>query len=57
MAEAWLPFWRKSGMHLARQAGARLLGYAEVHIEQGPALDRKNLLGVVSAIAGQTARA
>jgi len=33
----------------------RLLGYAEVHIEQGPVLDRKRLaVGVVSAIAGQT---
>ena len=32
----------------------RLLGYAEVHIEQGPVLEQKNLaLGVVSAIAGQ----
>jgi allantoate deiminase len=34
---------------------ARLLGYAEVHIEQGPVLEKKNLaVGVVSAIAGQT---
>lgn len=33
----------------------RLLGYAEVHIEQGPVLEEKNLaVGVVSAIAGQT---
>ena len=33
----------------------RLLGYVEVHIEQGPLLEQKNLaLGVVSAIAGQT---
>ncbi|MSU59407.1 MAG: allantoate amidohydrolase [Pedosphaera sp.] len=33
----------------------RLLGYAEVHIEQGPVLEQKNLaVGVVSAIAGQT---
>jgi len=32
----------------------RLLGYAEVHIEQGPVLEQKNLaVGVVSAIAGQ----
>jgi allantoate deiminase len=32
-----------------------LLGYAEVHIEQGPVLEQKNLaVGVVSAIAGQT---
>jgi allantoate deiminase len=33
----------------------RLLGYAEVHIEQGPILEERNLaVGVVSAIAGQT---
>jgi len=33
----------------------RLLGYAEVHIEQGPVLEKHNLaVGVVSAIAGQT---
>ncbi len=33
----------------------RLLGYAEVHIEQGPLLENKKLpLGVVTAIAGQT---
>ena len=33
----------------------RFLGYAEVHIEQGPVLEEKNLAtGVVSAIAAQT---
>jgi allantoate deiminase len=33
----------------------RLLGYVEVHIEQGPVLEEKNLsVGVVTAIAGQT---
>jgi allantoate deiminase len=33
----------------------KFLGYAEVHIEQGPVLESKNLpLGVVTAIAGQT---
>src|SRR5436305_2072725 len=32
----------------------RLLGYVEVHIEQGPVLEKKNLsVGVVRAIAGQ----
>ncbi|MCG3149963.1 MAG: N-carbamoyl-L-amino-acid hydrolase [Verrucomicrobiae bacterium] len=32
-----------------------LLGYAEVHIEQGPVLDQRRLaVGVVKAIAGQT---
>ena len=33
----------------------KLLGYAEVHIEQGPVLEQKNLaVGVVTAIAGQS---
>jgi len=33
----------------------RVLGYVEVHIEQGPVLEQNNLpIGVVSAIAGQT---
>ena len=33
----------------------RLLGYVEVHIEQGPVLEQKNLaLGIVTAISGQT---
>ncbi|TAL05111.1 MAG: allantoate amidohydrolase [Verrucomicrobia bacterium] len=33
----------------------RVLGYAEVHIEQGPVLEQKHLaVGVVTAIAGQT---
>lgn len=36
-------------------APAELLGYLEVHIEQGPVLEsRGEALGVVSAIAGQT---
>jgi allantoate deiminase len=35
-------------------SGGRLLGYCEVHIEQGPTLESRNLaVGVVSAIAGQ----
>jgi allantoate deiminase len=39
----------------ARMERNRLLGYVEVHIEQGPVLDLKNLsIGVVTAIAGQT---
>jgi allantoate deiminase len=39
----------------ARLDSKRLLGYAEVHIEQGPVLEQKNLsVGVVTAIAGQT---
>ena len=33
----------------------RLLGYVEVHIEQGPVLEQRNLaVGVVTAIAGQS---
>jgi len=39
----------------ARLDPKRLLGYAEVHIEQGPVLEEKNLaVGVVTAIAGQS---
>jgi len=38
-----------------RISGETLLAYAEVHIEQGPQLERENLpVGVVRAIAGQT---
>lgn len=38
----------------ARLDSTRLFGYAEVHIEQGPVLEQKNLaVGVVTAIAGQ----
>jgi allantoate deiminase len=34
---------------------AKLLGYAEVHIEQGPVLEqKKQAVGVVTSIAGQT---
>lgn len=43
------------GIASAKVDPQRLLGYAEVHIEQGPVLEKKNLaVGVVSAIAGQT---
>ena len=39
----------------ARRDPQQLLGYAEVHIEQGPVLEKKyQPVGVVSAIAGQT---
>jgi allantoate deiminase len=39
----------------AKLNSAHLLGYVEVHIEQGPVLEKENLsVGVVSAIAGQT---
>jgi allantoate deiminase len=38
-----------------RRRPEELLGYAEVHIEQGPVLDHRGLpVGVVSGIAGQT---
>jgi allantoate deiminase len=38
-----------------RMAKENLLGYVEVHIEQGPVLEQKNqAVGVVTAIAGQT---
>lgn len=40
---------------LARRDPADLIGYYEVHIEQGPVLEDEDVpLGVVSAIAGQT---
>lgn len=43
------------GIGSAKVDASRLLGYAEVHIEQGPVLEQRNLaVGVVSAIAGQT---
>ena len=39
----------------ARRDPQELLGYAEVHIEQGPVLEKKHQpVGVVTAIAGQT---
>ena len=45
------PFTRPKPAHKRRD----LLGYVEVHIEQGPVLEAKKLaVGVVSAIAGQS---
>jgi len=42
-------------LHGARLDSKQLLGYVEVHIEQGPLLEIKRLpVGVVSAIAGQS---
>jgi allantoate deiminase len=42
-------------MPKARYTPERVAGFLEVHIEQGPVLERENLaLGVVSAIAGQS---
>jgi allantoate deiminase len=43
------------GLTEARMDPSRLLGYLEVHIEQGPVLEQKKLaVGVVNAIVGQT---
>lgn len=43
------------GLVGARRNPGDLIGYYEVHIEQGPALERDGVpLGVVTAIAGQT---
>lgn len=56
MAEAIREFGgNPDGIASAKVDPQRLLGYAEVHIEQGPVLEKRNLaVGVVSAIAGQT---
>ncbi len=44
-----------SNLKSAKCDPAHLLGYAEVHIEQGPVLEQKNIsVGVVTAIAGQS---
>jgi allantoate deiminase len=44
-----------NGLGDARIDAARVIGYVEMHIEQGPILEEKKLAaGVVSAIAGQT---
>src|SRR5919202_1213924 len=43
------------GLDAARRDAADLLGYVEVHIEQGPVLEAEDLpVGVVTGIAGQT---
>ena len=45
----------EKGIARARRKRGELLAYAEVHIEQGPVLEARNLaLGIVSGIAGQT---
>ena len=44
-----------SALAAARRATGDLLGYVEVHIEQGPVLEAEDLpVGVVTGIAGQT---
>ena len=41
-------------LHIARWRSDELLGYCEVHIEQGPVLEARNIpIGVVRAISGQ----
>jgi allantoate deiminase len=43
------------GVDSAARVGERLLGWCEVHIEQGPVLEERDLpVGVVTAIAGAT---
>jgi allantoate deiminase len=46
---------RPEAIAAARRSPEEMLGYAEVHIEQGPVLDDRGLpVGVVTGIAGQT---
>jgi allantoate deiminase len=56
MAEAIRTYGgRPEALAASKLNGDNLLGYLELHIEQGPVLEAKNLAaGVVSAIAGQT---
>jgi len=56
MAEAIRSFGGKpDALSATKTDRKRLLGYVEVHIEQGPVLEKNNLsVGVVSAIAGQS---
>ncbi|MEA3188955.1 MAG: allantoate deiminase [Chthoniobacter sp.] len=45
----------EKGIERARRQRQEILGYAEVHIEQGPVLEARKLsVGVVSAISGQS---
>lgn len=45
----------EKGIERAKRKRGEFLGYAEVHIEQGPVLEAEGLaLGVVTGIAGQT---
>lgn len=56
MAEAIRNFGgNPDAIQSARLAPEHFLGYAEVHIEQGPVLERKSCpVGIVTAIAGQS---
>ncbi len=56
MAEAIRAFGGDpEALEAEKRAAGDLLGYCEVHIEQGPVLEAQNLpLGIVSAIGGQS---
>jgi allantoate deiminase len=56
LAEAMRAFGgNPDALEAAKRNGSDLLGYCEVHIEQGPVLESLNLpVGVVSSIAGQS---
>ena len=55
LGDALRDFGGDPGAVGAAYDGERLLGYCEVHIEQGPVLEERGLpLGVVSAISGAT---
>lgn len=56
LAEAiWAFGGQSENLTKARRDPNTLMGYAEIHIEQGPVLEEKNLaVGVVTAIAGQS---
>src|SRR6266566_5537139 len=56
LAEAMRAFGgNPDALQASKRDGSDLLGYCEVHIEQGPVLESLNLpVGVVSSIAGQS---
>lgn len=55
MAKAIRDFGGEGKLEGGRVDPSRLIGYVEVHIEQGPVLEEKDLaVGVVTGIAGQT---
>ena len=56
LSEALLQFGGDpAALYGAHFDAEKILGYAEVHIEQGPVLEAKSLpVGIVTAIAGQT---
>ena len=56
MRDALIQFGKDpSQLHTAKRAASDICGFIEVHIEQGPVLERENLaVGVVTSIAGAT---